>query len=153
VSDRRKLKFADADAVAAEVKRLRKGYRKTGEWSLPQMCQHLDKAIRFSMKPAPDRKVKRGPVKWAQLKAILMVGRLPSGIKAPDRVIPPVDTPDSAIDEFLGALEELKNFKGEFGPHPMLGRIKHRDFVRLHLVHCAHHFGFLSPAVLSPSGQ
>lgn len=145
MSQRRKLKFADTSAVAAEVGRLRKGYTRAGEWSLPQMCKHLDMAIRFSMKPAPERKMETTFLQWLQLKLILAFGQIPAGIVGPKRIIPPDDTPDSAIDEFLAALQEMKDFKGDFSPHPRLGKVKRRDYVRLHLTHCAHHFGFLSP--------
>jgi hypothetical protein len=145
VSQRRKLKFANSKAAAAEVARLRKGYTKLGEWSLPQTCKHLDMAIRFSMQPAPERKNESTFLQWLQLKLILAFGWIPAGVAAPKRVVPDDDTPDSAIDDFLGALREMDDFKGEFAPHPRLGKIKRRDYVRLHLIHCAHHFGFLLP--------
>ena len=146
MNERRKLKFADTDAAAAEVERLRKGYTATGEWTLPQMCKHLDMAIRYSMKPAPERKNEITFLQWVQLKLILGFGQIPSGIYAPKRIIPPDDTPDSAIDGFLGALREMDEFKGEFAPHPRFGKVKRKDYVRLHLIHCAHHLGFLMPA-------
>ncbi len=146
MSERRRLKFANADAVAAEVGRLRKGYAQAGEWSLAQTCKHLEMAIRLSMTPAPDRKNEITFLQWLQLKLILTFGRIPAGLAAPKRIIPPDDTPDSAIDEFMEALRELKDFKGEFSPHRRLGKMKNRDYVRLHLIHCAHHLGFLSPA-------
>lgn len=148
MSERRTLKFANADAVAAEVGRLRKGYNRSGEWSLPQICKHLDVAMRFSMKPPKERKPPRkvGFLQWTQLRVILLTGRIPAGFPAPERIIPPDDTPESAIDEFLAALREWENFTGEFNPHPMLGQMSHREGVRLHLIHCAHHLGFLSPA-------
>jgi hypothetical protein len=145
VTERRKLKFADTEAAAAEVERLRKGYTVVGEWSLPQMCRHLDMAIRYSMKPAPERKNEITFLQWVQLRLILAFGRIPAGIAAPKRICPPDDTPEAAIDEFLEALREMKDFKGEFAPHPRLGKIKRRQYIRLHLIHCAHHLGFLRP--------
>jgi hypothetical protein len=143
VSDRRTLKFAGADDVAADVKRLRPGYRQAGSWNLPQISWHLDKAIRFSMEPRPP--IAPSLVQKMQLKAILAIGRIPNGVQAPERVQPPPDTPESAIDEFLEALVILKDFKGEFAPHRMLGSMDHDQFMRLHLIHCAHHISFLSP--------
>ena len=145
MTERRKLKFADTAAAAAEVERLRKGYTQVGEWTLPQACKHLDMAIRYSMKPAPGRNIKKTFVKWGLLRLILGLGRIPAGIAAPKHINPPDETPDSAIDDFLGALREMKDFTGEFAPHPMLGKIKRRQYVRLHLIHCAHHLGFLRP--------
>jgi hypothetical protein len=144
VSERRKLHFADTNAVAADIGRLRAGYTRAGNWSLPQACWHLSKALRFSMRPGPWDPVHPGKTRWL-LPVILIAGRIPSGVHAPERVTPASDVPDAAIDEFLTALEELKHYKGEFAPHPKFGTIKRRGFYKLHLIHCAHHFGFLTP--------
>jgi hypothetical protein len=145
VSERRTLKFADADAVAAEVRRLRAGYTQAGEWSLPQACWHLNKAIRFSMNPPPQVKMtKPGLIRKMQLMAILIVGRIPAGAHAPEKITPTKDVPESAIDEFLVTLNDLNNFKGEFAPNPLFGQLSRGRYMRLHLVHCAHHLGFLS---------
>ncbi len=147
MSNKRPLKFANADAVAADVRLLHEGYSQSGNWSLQQICWHLAKALRSSMRPGPHDPVETGIVKKMQLRAILMAGRIPSGIKSPEHVVPPPDVPESAIDDFLTALEELKQFKGDFAPHRMLGNVGHEDFIRLHLIHCAHHLSHLRPAV------
>ena len=151
MSERRPLKFADADAVAADVRRLREGCTQCGNWSLQQTCWHLAKALRASMRPGPHEPVETGIVKKMQLRAILMAGRIPSGVKAPQHVVPPADVPEAAIDDFLMALEELKQFKAHFAPHRMLGHVEHDDFIRLHLIHCAHHLSRLRPAVAAGS--
>ena len=145
MSVRRKLKFADTDAVAAEVRRLRSGYRKIGEWSLPQACWHLETAIRLSMQPHPQKDFKAGLGRKVLLLAILIIGRIPAGAHAADIVTPAKEVPESAIDDFVGVLEKLKDFTGEFAPNPMFGRLTHGQYVRLHLIHCAHHLGFLVP--------
>jgi hypothetical protein len=143
VSDRRNLKFEGADDVAVDVKKLRPGYTRAGSWDLPQTCWHLNKAIRFSMEPRPP--VTPTLLQRMQLKTILMVGRIPAGVQAPDRILPPPDASEGSIDEFLEALVLLRDFKGEFAPHRMLGSIDPDKFMRLHLIHCAHHFSMLSP--------
>jgi hypothetical protein len=147
VSDRRPLKFADADAVAADVRQLREGYSKSGNWTLEQACWHLAKALRASLRPGPPPSVRTGLIKKIQLRAILLARRIPSGVNAPEHIVPPADVPESAIDDFLAALQELKQFKGEFAPHRMLGNVEHDDFVRLHMIHCAHHLRLLHSAV------
>jgi hypothetical protein len=145
VSERRRLHFADTNQVATEVGRLRVGYSRAGEWSLPQTCWHLSKAICFSMRPGPWDPVRGGFLRWMMQKIILISGKIPSGMYAPERITPPKETGDAAIDEFLTDLETLKNYKGEFAPHPKLGKLSHRSFYKLHLIHCAHHLGFLTP--------
>lgn len=145
MSERRKLKFATTEEAAAEVERLRKGYKQLGEWSLPQMCRHLELAIHYSMQPAPERKNETKFTQWLLLKIILLFKRIPAGQANSKRITPPDEVPESAIDEFKDELKKMDEFKGEFSPHPMLGKIKHKDYVKLHLIHCAHHFGFLVP--------
>jgi hypothetical protein len=145
VSERRRLHFADSDAVAAEVARLRSGCTQAGNWSLAQVCWHLNKAVRFSMRPGPHEPVRGGIMRWLLLRAVLTVQRIPAGAYAPERITPGKDVPDAAIDEFLATLEELKNYKGEFAPHPRLGKMSRGSFIKLHLIHCAHHLGFLTP--------
>lgn len=149
VTERRKLHFADTDAMAADVGRLRAGYRQLGNWSLPQTCWHLKKALDFSMRPGPYEPVRGGFLRWVMIRGILLMGRIPSGMYAPERITPTKDVLDAATDEFLTTLELLKNYKGEFAPHPRLGNLSRRSFYKLHLIHCAHHFSFLLPT----SGQ
>jgi hypothetical protein len=143
---RRLLSFADTDAVAAEVRRLRRGWTKTGNWSLPQICWHLNRAMTFSMRPGPHPAPPVDPAAAERLHYMLKTGRPPDGIQAPDIAIPPAEVPEPAIDEFLATLETLKNFKGEFAPHRLFGVVSRDDYYRLHLLHSAHHLGFLIPA-------
>jgi hypothetical protein len=145
VAERRKLHFADTDAVAADVGRLRAGYSQLGSWSLPQTCWHLKKALDFSMRAGPYDPVRGGFLRWMLVRGILLFGRLPSGVYAPERITPAKDVPESATDEFLATLGTLKDFKGEFAPHPRLGTLSRRSFYKLHLIHCSHHLGLLIP--------
>jgi hypothetical protein len=145
VTERRRLHFADTNAVAEEVGRLRAGYSQAGNWSLPQVCWHLTRAIRFSMRPGPYEPVRGGLIRWLMVRAVLITERIPAGAYAPERITPGKDVGDAAIDEFLTTLEELKDYRVEFAPHPRLGNLSHRGFFKLHLIHCAHHLGFLMP--------
>jgi hypothetical protein len=142
---RRSLKFGSPDDVAADVKRLRPGCSHSGNWNLAQTCWHLDKALRSSMRPGPYDPAPPSLVQKMQLKAILALGRIPGGVQAPERVVPSPDVPETAVDDMLEALEMLKQHTGPFAPHRMLGEIEAEKFLRLHLIHCAHHLSLLSP--------
>jgi len=50
---RRLIRFASEDDVIADVQSLRKGYKRVGSWSLPQMAWHLNQAVLARMKPGP----------------------------------------------------------------------------------------------------
>jgi hypothetical protein len=146
MSARRRLRFADTDACAADVALLRPGYTKAGNWSLPQVCWHLNTAINYSMRPPPHPPTRFKPVGSFIIKTAIFFGRIPSARRSPDFVKPAPDVPDAAIDEFLSTLLILKSFAGPFAPHHLAGKIKPEDYKRFHLVHCAHHLGYLSPA-------
>jgi len=145
MSERRKLNFADTDAVAADIRRLRGGYTQNGNWSLPQICWHVEAILKFWMRPGPHAPAKPTAEQVLRLKNIFASGQLPDGINAPEGTSPKEKTPDSAIDSLLLKLEEFKNFKGPFAPHRLFGEIDPADFRRLNLIHCARHLSFLSP--------
>jgi hypothetical protein len=146
VSARRRLKFSDTDEVAADVQSLRTGFTQAGNWNLRQTCWHLTRAFRSSMTPRPGKRsaIKR-PIQWAIVRVILTTGRLARGVRAPQRVVPDSDVPEAAIEEFMATLAELKDFSGEFSDHPMLGPLNRNQYMRIHLIHCAHHLSFLTP--------
>jgi hypothetical protein len=141
------LKFQTVDDAIADVQNLRKGWVQTsGQWTLPQICWHLNMATQTVMAPGPQapdtpEQVAARP----RLKTILEEGRITAVPPAPQRAIPPADAGDEAIDAFLATLEKLKNFPGPFGPHRIFGTIPDDDMRRLALIHCAHHLGYLAP--------
>jgi hypothetical protein len=142
----RHLNFSNVDTVATEVRRLRTGYDRAGNWSLEQVCWHLDKALSASMQPGPHTAARTGLIRRLQLRIILTTGRIPIRVQAPQKVMPPAQVAQTAIDDFLLTLAALRAFEGEFAPHRMFGPIDRDRFFRLHMIHCAHHLGFLVPA-------
>lgn len=141
---KRKLNLANVDEVTAEVRRLRKGYQRTGEWSLPQVCWHLNETMTRTMLTKAVGAVEVKPEARAMLKKILEEGELPH-VEAPKQVVPPEDAEGLEVDRFLETLERFRKFQGPFAPHRLFGEMAVADYARLHLIHCAHHLGFLVP--------
>jgi Protein of unknown function (DUF1569) len=143
----RKLNFQDVDAVIAEVKRLRgTKCEKAGNWSLEQVCFHLNVAMNNTMRPGPHAPVEVSPELKARLANLLATGQMPGGLKGPEIANPPENVPDGTIDQFLATLEKLKTFKGPYAPHRLFGEISTSEFSKLHLMHSAHHLGHIVPA-------
>ncbi len=139
------LKFENADAVVADIHQLRRGYRQTANWNLPQICWHLNMAMQTSMRPGPHEPIAVDEQRKAMFARILTGGHIPQGIQAPERAVPPANAPDASIDEFIGTLGKFKTFSGPFAPHRLFGSITDSDWIKLHLIHCAHHLGHLVP--------
>jgi hypothetical protein len=146
LSRRQGLIFSNEDAVIADIRSLRRGYSKTGAWSLAQVCWHLDATSKGRMAPGPfPDDTPEQQSKKDLLKQILVTSQLPT-VTAPERVIPPADAPDSAIDALIDTLTQLKAFAGPMAPHRIFGRMSDADARRLNLIHCAHHLSFLVPS-------
>ena len=146
MSDRRALEYRNEDEVIADVARLRRGYTQAGSWSLPQMCHHLEKSIRYRMRPGPfEPTTPEQEARRDQFHEIMARGRLPDGIAAPEQMMPPQQCGDEAIDEFIAALKEFQAFPGPIAPHRLFGHLRDADARRLNLIHCAHHLSYLTP--------
>lgn len=140
------LRFADEDAVVADVRHLRKGCARAGNWTLPQACWHLDAALRSRMKPGPHpATTPEQAARRPQLEQVLASGRLPDGLVAPDHFTPPPACGDEAIDAFLATIEQFKAYPGPIVPHRLFGQLPDADARRLNLIHCAHHLSNLVP--------
>jgi hypothetical protein len=143
----RKLNLRSEDDIIAEVNRLRKGYRKTGNWSLPQISWHvgtlIDKYLAppVSATPTPDETTK----KVGFVDAMLKTRQSPPGFEAPPQLVASPDLTDAAVDHFIESLKKMKTYA-----HPLVGMgpcgpVKIEEFRQVHCVHAEHHLGFLTP--------
>jgi hypothetical protein len=145
-ADKRQLSFKSEDEVIADLERLRRGYVKAGNWSLPQAAWHLAIAVESRMRPGPFPP--DSPEQLARksaLPGILASGKLPQGIQAPDAMTPQPDAPEDSIDRLIDALRRFKTYKGEIPPHRVFGAMPDADARQLNLIHCAHHLSHLVP--------
>jgi hypothetical protein len=79
-------------------------------------------------------------------KAILAgTARIPSGIPTNDRLAPPADVPEAAIDEFIALARKFESYDGPFPIHPLFGRLTPEEWRQFNLLHAAHHLGHLVP--------
>jgi hypothetical protein len=142
---RRNLNYANIDQLIADVNHLRKGCTQLGQWNLPQMCRHLTVALTNTMKPAT------GPATPEQLKLrpvlenAMATGKIPTGLQAPEKALPPVDCNDADIANMISAFEKAKTYAEPQSNHPRFGPLSLAEFHRMILVHAAHHLSYLIP--------
>lgn len=147
--ERRSLRFFRFDEIMPEVDRLiAGGHRTVGEWSLGRICNHLASAIQWSVEGSPvllpwPIRFWLGPVakRWT-----FKHERLPFRIKLPAKMVPKENVDDRAEAEALRAtIAYYLAHPSKRAIHPIFGRLSHEEWDRLHLLHSAHHLGFVLP--------
>jgi hypothetical protein len=135
--------------VAAEADRLHAGgYDKAGRWDLGQVCDHLSYFIAGSLDGHPYH------VPWPfkalfgrlALRRILGQKQMRAGMPTPQKPLPaPGCDEAAAVERLKHALRRLEAHEGELYPSPFFGYLTPQQWRELHLIHCAHHLGFLVP--------
>lgn len=147
---RRHLRFAHLDEAVQEISRLQAcGYDRAGNWSLEQIVDHLNRAMRMAvdgppfMLPAPLRPL----LKW------LFFGRMQRGEmlklrgRAPASMQPTADSDfDAGKAEFASLAAVIESDETPLAPvHPVFGRFRRDEWRVMQRWHAAHHLGFLTP--------
>jgi hypothetical protein len=145
----RQLQFNDFAEVQAEVDRLhQRGYEKLGQWDLAQVCDHLTYFVQGSLDGFTFRVPWLIKVLFGRfvLRRILKQRRMKEGISTPQRPLPAAggDEP-AAMARFKQVIERFQAHQGELQPSPFFGHLTPQQWRDLHLIHCAHHLGFLAP--------
>lgn len=146
---RRELDFRSIDEMIAEIERLRdRGYRREGNWTLAQVCDHLAIFFRGSLDgyDAP-------PAPWhvrllakLMLRSALKRRKFKQGVRVPNELLPGDPRDDSAaVAEFVELASRYRDSTGEPAPNPFFGRLSRDTCTQLHLIHAAHHLSFLRP--------
>ncbi len=147
-AERRALQFASLDQVMPDVDNLLNGYRKVGQWSLGQICNHLGISLRGSVEGFDGRApwLFRKTLGLVFKRKIFKTGKMKAGIKLPERFLPKPNLDDRAEAEAFRACLYL--FAANTDPcaeHPFFGPFTREEWTRLHCIHAAHHLSFLWP--------
>lgn len=141
------LRFDSLDEMLADVDRLRSGpTEQAGQWNLAMILDHMAKAI--NAHDNPKVKPMRRPLRWivrAAVHRIVRRGRYPSiKFPAPKRMQPdPNVSLESTYAEFRAAVESLRAITSPILTDTPFGDLPVDEFVKLQLLHGAHHLGFL----------
>jgi hypothetical protein len=144
------LHFASLRDTIADVEMLHKhGWQRAGNWSLGQILDHLNITLRFSfgeipfLLPMPLRTITT-LFFWPTIergRPIRMRGIAPKKIQ-------PRSEPDEAqmVREFVELVERHFDESVVIAPiHPIFGKLKREDWLKVHKWHVTHHLSFMLP--------
>jgi hypothetical protein len=141
------LKYNSLDEMLADVDRLRGGpVEQAGQWNLAMTLDHMAKAMAAHDNPAV--KPMRRPLRWIVRAAVYRMvrrGRYPSmRFPAPKRMRPdPNVSLESTYAEFRASVESLQTMQSPIVTDTPFGDLSRDEFIKLQLLHGAHHLGFL----------
>src|SRR5262249_8141083 len=147
--EQRQLRFRGYSEVYAELDRLhRGGYEKLGQWELAQVCDHLSYFVEGSLQGFTFRVPWLLKVLFGRfvLRRILKQGRMKGGVPTPQQPLPsPGGDEAAAVARLKQVLQRLETHPGELHASPFFGYLTPQQWRDLHLIHCAHHLGYLVP--------
>ncbi|MFI5403090.1 MAG: DUF1569 domain-containing protein [Planctomycetota bacterium] len=130
--------------------------RAPGKWSAAQVCDHVAKTYEEGRSILCGTCRQKGMPRWVRpllrflfLNRVLKTGNFPKGAKAP-AAFEPSANPPPAVENLRRLEKAAADFEGEARArdgtsidHPVFGRIKVVDYVRLNAIHTRHHMGQL----------
>lgn len=152
---RRVLKFESLDDVLREIDRLQTiGYQQLGHWDLPQICRHLRCWLTYPVNGFPSigfpGSLFVALLRWTVAKKMLAhslaTGTMAEGgTTLPDSIPPQGLSFSSEREELARAMRNFDGARGYLLPSPLFGQMDDDTYLRLQLLHCAHHLSFLEP--------
>lgn len=147
VRGRRALSFASWDEVVADAEKLAAspGTNVLGNWPLSQLIAHLATSIDNSIDGIPGQAPWLIRVIGPLLKARILKHGMPPGVKLPKEVeasvFPPTSSPQEALQELRRAVGRAQHERMS-ARHPVLGKLNHDQWTRLHLRHAELHLSY-----------
>lgn len=154
-TSRRELRFQHFDEVIADAEHLnRVGYDRVGKWDLGQVIGHVSEWIRYPMDGYPKITFPFSILMWAlrntvgkpQKKKLLAQGKFPPGGPTVKESVPPAGKDEQvAISQLNELIDRVNRYEGKLFPSPLFGELTRDDWLKLSLIHAAHHLSFLVP--------
>jgi Protein of unknown function (DUF1569) len=130
------------------------GYQQTGQWDLAAICSHLEIWMRYCLDGFPPARFPQNVMLFL-LRNTIAPGMLRKAIEtrsmaAGSPTLPetlPVNgqSPQEALGRYRDTVGRFEHHTGSLHASPLFGKLDHKTFRRLHLVHAIHHLQFLQP--------
>ncbi|HVX14070.1 MAG TPA: DUF1569 domain-containing protein [Pirellulales bacterium] len=150
VSGRRKLHFDSLDDMVVDAEKLVASAqtKMLGNWPLSQLLTHLAIAINGSIDGISARAPWFIRMLAPLIKRRLLKNGMSAGFRLPKKVepafFPTADSPQQALDQLRAAVRRTHTERMT-ARHPVLGKLTHDEWTRLHLRHGELHLSFALP--------
>lgn len=150
VPGRRTLRFASLDDVVTDAATLvaSPGTRMLGSWPLDKLLMHLATAINHSIDGFSAQAPWFTRVAAPLIKGSMLNRQMRAGFRLPKRVepdfFPSAASDQEALDTLRQAVARTKNERMT-ARHPVLGKLSHEEWTKLHLRHAELHLSFAVP--------
>jgi hypothetical protein len=147
---RREVRYESLDEVMADAERLAGGKVRTlGQWSYPQILDHLGKSVLASIDGYGFKAPWVARVFIAPLmKNSFLTKPMKPGFKLPSSasaILPAAEVSlQAALEGLRKAIARLK-VEPSRAPHPFLGSLADQEYTALHLRHSELHMSFVIP--------
>ena len=151
---KRALKFTCMNCLKAELDRMEEAHQRgelttTGNWSPGQIFSHCAIFFRCSLDGFPSSAP--APVRFfARLffkKKALSGAAMPSGFQLPKQASFMLPAPEVSFEDGVAEIREqvarLDAGERMTQMSPLLGKLTHEEWVKLHLAHCMMHLSFI----------
>ena len=146
MAQRRSLTYSTVADISDDIRQLRRGYEKSGKWSLEEISCHLDRGLNSLLQSGPEApNTPQQDAMHARLETLIASGGMPTGLPMPEGLAPPTDCSEQAVDDFLATLDKFSQFKTPVVFHSRFGRLTNDELRRFVLIHSAHHLSHLVP--------
>ena len=152
--ERRELRFDNlGQAVADAETLLAKGYEKTGNWSLSQVCDHMTDWLTFPLDGFPKAPFPISTMLWVMKKTVgrkkfesyLASRSFPAGKPTMPQTVHAAGDDVKSVAKLKAAVERFQKFDGPIVPSPLFGAMTKDEATQMQCVHLAHHLSFLVP--------
>ena len=150
---KRKPKFADFDAMMADVNELAaKGYERSGNWNLGQACSHVADWMRFPMDGFPVPPLPIRMMFWVMKKTVvpgmkrkILAEGFEGGMMTAPETVPKAEefSDQQGVAKLQEVVDRLKVYNGDLHESPLFGSMDKEMAIKVALLHAEHHFGYL----------
>ena len=154
MATRRDLRFDQiGQAVADAENLLAKGYEKTGNWSLSQVCDHMTDWLTYPLDGFPKAPFPISAMLWVMKKTVgrkkfesyLTTRSFPAGKPTMPQTVHATGDDAESVARLKKAAARFEQHTGPIVPSPLFGAMTKDEATQMQCVHLAHHLSFLVP--------